>query len=137
MAPDLHVSELSWRLAALALALAAAETLHGIARMTLLVPRIGLRKAQAVGIVTGSLLAFAVCAALVPGLGLRSPRALALLGLWLAAFMAAFDVLIGRVAARRPWKLIARDFDPRTGNYLVFGLAFLAFCPWIVMALRG
>jgi hypothetical protein len=129
--------DLPLRLAALALALAAAETLHGIARVTLLVPRIGLRKAQAVAIVTGSLLAFAVCAALVPGLGLHSPRALVLVGLWLSAFMAAFDVLIGRVAARRPWAAIAKDFDPRTGNHLVVGLALLVAYPWLVMALRG
>ncbi len=135
--PDPARLELPLRLAALALALAAAETLHGIARMTLLVPRIGLRKALAVSIVTGSLLAFAVCAAMVPGLGLRGPRALVLLGLWLAAFMAAFDILIGRLAARRSWKALSKDFDPRTGNYLVVGLASLAACPWLVMALRG
>ncbi len=135
--PDPARLELPLRLAALALALAAAETLHGIARMRLLVPRIGLRKAQAVSIVTGSLLAFLICAAMVPGLSIRSPRALVLLGLWLAAFMAAFDVLVGHLVARRSWKRIAKDFDPRTGNYLVFGLVFLAACPWLVMALRG
>ena len=134
--PDLDRLDLPLRLAALALALAAAETLHGIARVTLLVPRLGLRRAQAVAIVTGSLLAFAVCWALVPGLGLRGPRALAAVGLWLAGFMAAFDVLVGRLAARRPWRAIARDFDPRTGNYLVFGLAALATFPWLVMSFR-
>jgi hypothetical protein len=135
--PDFDRLDLPLRLAALALALAATETLHGIARVTLLVPRLGLRRAQAVAIVTGSLLAFAVCWALVPGLGLRGPRALAAVGLWLAGFMAAFDVLIGRLAMRRPWTALAKDFDPRTGNWLVVGLAFLAVCPWLVMALRG
>jgi hypothetical protein len=68
----LDSSNLPLRLTALALTLAAAETLHGIARMTLLVPRIVLRNAPALGIVTGSLLGFGV-----------------------AAFVAGFDLFLG------------------------------------------
>ena len=50
--------------------------------------------------------------------------------------MAAFDVLVGRLLMHRPWPKIARDFDPRSGNYLSAGLLALVFLPWALVALR-
>lgn len=120
----------------LCVVLASAETLHGIARTVLLAPRIGRRKAQQVSILSGSLLAFGVCYLLVPGLGLRGRGELLALGLLLAVFMASFDAGLGRLLLRRPWRKILEDFDPRTGNYLLFGLVFLLVCPTLVMWLR-
>lgn len=124
--------DLALRIAALALGLAAAETLHGIARMTLLVPKVGLRRAQRLGIVTGSLLAVGICRLGVPPLGLRSPGSLLALGLGLSAFMAAFDLALARWVARRPWPRVWEDFDPRKGNLLVLGLLVLTLAPWLV-----
>jgi len=34
---------------------------------------------------------------------------------------------------RQPWNKVFRDFDPRTGNYLIFGLIGLVFWPYVVM----
>ena len=104
--------ELALRIGALCLALASVETVHGIARMVLLVPRVGLRRAQRVSIVTGTLLAYGVCWLGVPALGLRGPGALLALGLGLAAFMAAFDIALARWVARRPWPAVFDDFRP-------------------------
>lgn len=120
----------------LCVVLASAETLHGIARTVLLAPRIGRRKAQQVSILSGSLLAFGVCYLLVPGLGLRGRGELLVLGLLLAVFMASFDAGLGRLLLRRPWRKVLEDFDPRTGNFLLFGLVFLLVCPTLVMWLR-
>lgn len=128
--------ELILRVCCCCLALAGVETVHGIARMRLLVPRIGLQRAQRVSIVSGSLLAFAVCFLMVPPLGLRQRSQLLLLGAVLAGFMAGFDMIIGRYAARRPWSRVVEDFDPRRGNLLLFGLAFLVLCPLLVMTVR-
>lgn len=50
----------------------------------------------------------------------------------LAAFRAAFDIGIGMLLLRKPWRKVAPDSDPRTGNYLSFGLAFLVVVPWMV-----
>lgn len=119
------------------MALAATETLHGIARTVLVVPRIGKERALRLSIFTGSALAFGVCFYLVPGLGLGSASAHVYLGLFLALFMAAFDAAMGRFLFRRSWAKVATDFDPRSGNLLVFGLAFLVACPLAVRALRG
>jgi hypothetical protein len=54
------------------------------------------------------------------------------LGLGLAAFMAAFDVAIGRWLMRKSWAKIWPDFDPRSGNYLLFGLVGLSISPLLV-----
>ncbi len=105
--------------------------------MRFLVPRIGVKRAQRISIVTGSLLALMVCSVGVPGLGLHSRTSLLGLGLLLAAFMAAFDMLIGRLVARRSWKVVLQDFDPRRGNLLVFGLLVLVLAPLLVMGLKN
>ena len=128
--------ELALRTASLCLLLAGVKTVHGIARMRLLVPRIGLRRAQQISILTGSLLAFAVCHAAVPSFGLHDPGSLLGLGAVLSGFMAAFDILIGRYAAQRSWRLVLEDFDPRRGNLLSVGLLALLLVPWLVTHLR-
>lgn len=125
------------RIAALCVILACAETLHGIARIKLLIPRIGKERAVKLSAVTGTLLALLICLALVPGIGLRSPAAHLALGLFLAAFMASFDIAIGRWLMRKSWAKIWPDFDPRTGNYLVFGLLGLSVIPLGVWFLRA
>ena len=114
------------------MALASAETLNGIARMTLVVPRIGKRLATQSSVVTGTLLALGICWVLVPGIGLDSTGAHLLLGLGLAVFMAAFDIGVGRLLMRKSWAKIWPDFDPRTGNGLSFGLVALVFIPTLV-----
>lgn len=109
--------------------LACVETLHGIARTVWLVPRIGKERALKASVFTGSALAYGVCRVRVPGIGLSGMAEHLLLGLGLAAFMAAFDVAMGMLLMRKPWHKVRADFDPRTGNWLVFGLAALVFMP--------
>jgi hypothetical protein len=124
------------RVASLCVALAGAETLHGIARAAFLAPRIGKKRALQVSIVTGSALAFAVCYLLVPGIGVTHPAGLLVIGGVLALFMAGFDITLARSLLKLPWARVLRDFDPRTGNYLSLGLLLLVSFPYIVMQLR-
>lgn len=124
------------RIVSLCVLLASAETLHGIARTVWVVPRIGKDRAIRLSALTGSLLAFALCGWLVPPMGLQGAWSHLALGLVLALFMAAFDIAIGMWLMRKPWRKVAPDFDPRTGNYLSFGLAFLALAPWLVWMIR-
>jgi hypothetical protein len=130
-------TDLLLRVFALCLLLACAETLHGIFRAAVLVPRIGKKRALKISIVTGSLLAFAVCWFMVPGMGLRGGGPLAALGVTIALFMASFDVILGKLVLKRPWRRAFDDFDPRTGNYLLFGVLLLMCFPYGVMLLRG
>lgn len=125
------------RVLALCVLLAGVETLHGIARTVWLAPRLGKQRATQWSIVSGSLLAFAVCAWRVPGLGLQGLGAHLSLGALLAAFMAGFDIALGRWLMRRSWAKIADDFNPATGNYLVVGLALLVLMPAAVALATG
>ncbi len=120
------------RVAALCVVLAGAETLHGIARTTLVVPRIGKERAIKVSALTGTLLAFGICYALVPGIGLQSAQSHLVLGFVLALFMASFDIAVGRWLMRKSWAKIWPDFNPSTGNYLLYGLVALSLIPLIV-----
>ncbi len=125
------------RALALCVALAGTETLHGIARTVLLVPRVGKGLALKVSILSGSALAFLVCWFLVPGIGLPTLAQHLALGLFLALFMASFDIALGRWLLRRKWSKVLQDFNPSTGNYLVFGLALLVVIPALVHQLRS
>lgn len=130
------MAEFLARLVALCLALAGTEMLHGIARTLLLARRLGPRRAKRWSIVSGSALVVGVCGLLVPGLGLQGNGELAGLGLFLAAFMAGFDVAVGRLVMKLPWPAILEEFDLRRGNLLPVGLAVLAAAPLLVMAAR-
>ena len=121
---------------ALCVVLACAETLHGIARTVLVVPRLGKERALKLSALSGSVLAFVICFFLVPGVGLRSLGAHLLLGVVVASFMAGFDIAVGRFLMRKAWRKIWPDFNPATGNYLAFGLSFLVVTPALVAWLR-
>ena len=129
-------TELALRILSLCVLLAAAETLHGIFRAAVLVPRIGKKPALKVAIVSGSLLAFALCWWQVPPMGITATEALLGIGLVLALFMAAFDILLGHWLLKRPWSRAFEDFNPVTGNYLLFGIVLLVFFPWLAVQLR-
>jgi len=124
------------RALALCVALAGTETLHGIPRTVLLVPRVGKELALKLSILSGSALAFLVCWFFVPSISLTTLPEHFALGLFLALFMASFDVALGRWLLRRKWSKVLQDFNPSTGNYLVFGIALLVVIPALAHLLR-
>lgn len=130
-------SDLLLHIAALCVLLASVETLHGIARTVWLVPRVGKARALKLGIVSGTALAFAACYAMVPGMHLRGLLPHLAVGAVAAGFMAGFDVALGCLLLRKPLRRVLEDFDPRTGNYLLYGLAGLALAPAGVAWLLG
>lgn len=125
------------KLLCLAVALAGTETLHGILRTLLLNPRLGAAWAKRVSVLSGSALALLVCWLMVPWLRLDGSAVLLLVGGFLALFMAAFDIVLGRFVVHQPWRVVLADFDLRRGNLLPVGLAFLVVCPWLAMLLHG
>lgn len=125
------------RTLAICIVLAGAETLHGIARAFFVVPRIGKARALKLSIFSGTALAFGICYLLVPGIGLSSVFAHLVLGFVLALFMAGFDLALGMLLLKRPLTKVLADFNPATGNFLIFGVAALVFIPLAVAYLRG
>ncbi len=124
------------RIASLCVALAGAETLHGIVRTVWLARKLGKERAIKVSVVSGTTLALLVCYILVPGIGLQGPRQHLILGAVLAAFMATFDIAFGKLVMRFSWQRVFRDFNPSSGNYLSLGLATLTLIPVFVWWLR-
>lgn len=124
--------EITIRTLVLCIALAGAETLHGIARTLFLVPRIGKALALKFSIISGTAIAFGLCWLLVPGMGLSFLSAHLALGFVLAVFMAGFDLAMGVLLLKRPLGKALEDFNPATGNFLVFGLAALIIIPAMV-----
>lgn len=129
--------DLVLRTLALCVLLASAETLHGIARTVWLVPRVGKVRALQFSVFSGTVLAAAIGAVWIPDMGLTHPTELLMLGGVLAWFMASFDIVLGRFLLRRPWRKVLDDFNPRTGNWLIFGVLALVFMPWAVTWLRA
>lgn len=124
-------------IASLCLALMGAEILNGIFRTVWLSRRIGKEPALKLSVVTGLSLAFVLCFIFVPIIALKGFSQHFVLGIFLMLFMASFDILFGKLVMRFPWQRIARDFDPRSGNYLSVGLVFLTLIPALVWWLRG
>lgn len=130
-------TEIVLRTLALCVVLAGAETLHGIARTVIVAPRIGKAKALRLSILSGTALAFGICFLLVPGIGLSSTSAHLALGLVVALFMAGFDLAMGVLLLKRPLAKALQDFNPASGNLLIFGVVALAFIPLAIARLRG
>jgi hypothetical protein len=124
------------RVVSLCVVLAGVETLHGILRTVWLTPLVGKQRAIQLSIVSGMLLAFTVCYLLVPGIGLTGAGPLLALGAVIAAFMAGFDIALGRWLLHRSWPKVWADFNPATGNYLLIGVLLLVAMPNLVMWLR-
>lgn len=121
----------------LCLMLASVETLHGIGRTIFVVPKLGNKKAKQYSVISGTLLAFAVCYVMVPWLDVNVGYQLVLIGLALALFMALFDIMLARFVVKLKWELIVNDFNPAKGNYLIVGLILLIMIPYAVMKLKG
>ena len=76
-------------------------------------------RALRLSIVSGTLLAFTICWLLVPDIGLRGWGLHLALGAVLAAFMASFDILLGRFCCAAAGPKPSATSTPRTGNLLV------------------
>lgn len=118
------------------LLVAAAETLHGIARTLWLAPILGDQRARQWAIITGLLLILLVALLTVRWIGARSARALLAVGVLWAVLMLAFDVALARWVFGFSWVRVAEDFDPRQGGFLGIGMVAMVGAPWLAARLR-
>lgn len=116
-------------------AIAGVETLHGIARVAWLAPRVGDFRARQLAVFTGSALIFGVAWLSIRWIAPRTVGgALRVGALWLA-LMLAFEVGLGRFVAGQSWQRLGEDYDVTRGGLLGFGMLALLVSPWI--AARG
>ena len=130
------MSYLTLDIVSLCIMLMSVETLHGIVRAAILVPRIGKKASLKLSIISGSVLAFIVCYFMVPRTGLTKPDELIILGFIISLAMASFDILLSKILLRRSWSKIFDEFNPKKGNYLSLGLLMMISFPYFAMKLH-
>jgi hypothetical protein len=110
------------------------ETVHGVLRAMLLVPRVGDLPARQIGVFTGSLLILAVTYLSLGWLRLDWPRLRIVVGLLWALLTLAFEVALGRIVLGYPWSRLAADYNLARGGLMGLGLLVVVFAPSIAYA---
>ena len=118
------------------LVLIGVEIAHGVARALWLVPIAGDFRARQIGVLTGSILNFAVAALFIGWIRPGSARAAWQVGIAWLALTVAFEVLFGRLVARASWSRIGSDYDLLHGGLLPFGLLLLTLAPLLTAKWR-
>ncbi len=132
----LAVSSLILKASLAWLLIAAAETVHGILRVRLLNRRMGDRRARQVGVLSGSMIILTITWLVLPWLKVEAETSAWVVGAVWLTLMLAFDIGVGRLAFRMPWKRVAADFDPTKGGLLAFGMVVLLVAPLVVGKLQ-
>lgn len=117
------------------LMIAIAETIHGIARRILLVPRMGQLRSSQIGVLVGSIIILSIAWATIRWIGARTPRELWALGAVWTLFMLGFEFLIG-LAAKVPLDRILADYDLTKGGLMILGMLVMLASPSIAARLR-
>ena len=114
----------------------AVESVHGALRHLLLDPRIGVLKAQHIGVFIGLALVLLISIATSRYIGPRDRLAWMRVGLLWAALTVAFEGVLGRVLGYS-WERILADYDPAQGGLMALGLIGMVYCPRIAARIRG
>ncbi len=104
--------------------------------MQFLRPLLGDLRARQVAIVSGSLLILAIAFLTRRFLRASTTGQQIAVGVFWAALMASFDILLGRFYIGYSLSRVLQDFDPSRGGFMLLGLAVMVLAPWIV-APRG
>lgn len=116
------------------LAIIIAESVHGVLRQVILVPRIGDLPARQWGVLTGSLIIFAIALAIVRWMGAQTiSDRLRVGGVW-TVLIVGFEVGLGR-ALDLSWDRIVSDYDVTRGGFMLLGLLFLLLSPVLAGAI--
>jgi hypothetical protein len=112
------------------------ETLHGLLRGLLLVPRVGEEMAGRIGWPIGLVIVLGISLALAPWMAIRDTSALLRLGgLW-AVLTLIFEVTIGLLRGLDLPRLLA-EFNPLAGGLAIYSLAIMFLAPLLAARLRG
>jgi len=113
------------------------ETVHGVLRTTLLVPRVGDVPARQIGVFSGSLLVLAVTYLSMGWLRLDRGRERIAVGILWALLTLAFELVLGRLVLGYPWSRLTADYDLAHGGLMSLGLLVMIFAPSIAGAFEA
>lgn len=132
-----RMSARHWRRAfALWLAIAVAESLHGIARALWLLPVVGPLRAHQIGVAVACVLIFAIAWAGIRWLGTEGLAQHLRVGLFWVVLMLGFELALG-LGQGIAFADIAAEYDPRQGGLMAFGMLFLLASPALAAKTRG
>lgn len=112
------------------------ETLHGLLRGLLLVPRVGEDMAGRIGWPIGLVIVLGISIALAPWMATRDTSALLRLGgLW-ALLTLVFEITIGLLRGFDVPHMLA-ELNPLAGGLAIYSLAVMFLAPLLAARLRG
>jgi hypothetical protein len=112
------------------------ETLHGLLRGLLLVPRVGEETAGRIGWPIGLVIVLGISIALAPWMAIRDTSALLRLGgLW-AVLTLILELTIGLLRGLDLPRLLA-ELNPLAGGLTIYSLAVMFLVPLVAARLRG
>lgn len=112
------------------------ETLHGTARILLLVPLTGDFRARQITVFTGALLIFCITTLFIKRIAPASIRQCMLIGLLWIALTITFEVTLGLYAFNMSWQRIIEDYNLLQGGLMPIGLALMLFTPLAAAKIR-
>ena len=112
------------------------ETLHGLLRGLLLVPRVGEDMAGRIGWPIGLVIVLGISIALAPWMATRDTSALLRLGVLWALLTLTFEVTIGLLRGFDVPRVLA-ELNPLTGGLAIYSLAVMFLAPLLAARLRG
>jgi hypothetical protein len=112
------------------LVIIAAETIHGIVRVVLLVPQVGDLRARQIGVPIGSVIIFVIAWLTIRWIGARGQRELLTTGAIWVVLTINFEVVLGG-ALGYSWDRVFSDYDIRAGGFMIAGLLFMFFAPYL------
>ena len=105
-----------------------AESVHGVLRQLLLVPLVGDFRARQWGVLTGSVLIFAITRGTIHRLGAPLFREQLQIGAVWVGLIVLFELGLGSLLGYS-WERMFEDYNLPEGGLLGLGLIFLLFAP--------
>ena len=124
-----------WRAILVWLLIMLAETVHGVARGLLLVPRVGEEVASRIGWPVGMIIVLLISAVSVRWMRLRGMRALLAAGAVWAVLTIGFEFLIGHLRGMTGPEMVA-ELNPATG-LMAYSALVMFIAPWAAGRYRG
>ncbi len=113
-----------------------AETIHGTARIFLLVPLMGDFRARQVAVFTGALIIFSITLLLIKWIKPATRWQWAGIGAGWLLLTVCFEVTLGLVVFNMPPERIAEDYNLTAGGLMPIGLLLMSITPYLAAKLR-
>ena len=112
-----------------------AETGHGVVREVFIAPLIGGLRARQIGVLVGCVIIFVIALLTARWMKAGTKRDQYRAGALWVALTLLFEISLGRVTGLS-WSRILSDYNPAQGGYMLAGLVYLFFTPWLTRKIR-